>query len=209
MRWCRTQASSHISPVVVDGRVNKAGVCIAAPDRSAILCCWMHQSKGDCAQRYCSRSPTGASKPLQQRDEWCQLPANWLKVLAIRERRVWHYPKTFGLGWEGQHDVVVVDLPSLLLRWKTDVTVFLVLSLSFLVWNSHLWLPCSCTAPLPLPAGLHQHPWLRDGQHIHTFWRRLLAGQRCRCWRKGLPGLIPVGRRAEGFVTCSACKFRW
>ena len=40
--WCRTQASSHNSQGVVDGGVSEAGVSTAAPDRSAVLCCWMH-----------------------------------------------------------------------------------------------------------------------------------------------------------------------
>jgi len=44
IRWCRTQASSHSSQGVVDDRVNEAGVGTAAPDRSAVVCCWMDQS---------------------------------------------------------------------------------------------------------------------------------------------------------------------
>ena len=34
----------------------------------------------------------------------------------------------------------------------------------------HLRLSCPCSAPLPLPANLHQHAWLLDRQHMHTFW---------------------------------------
>jgi len=56
---------------------------------------------------------------------------------------------------------------------------------------------------------LHQHAWLLDRQHMHTFWRRWPAGQRCRCWREGAPGQIPVGRRSWGVVTCFFCRFRW
>ena len=33
VRWCRTQASSHNLQGVVDGEVNKAGICTAAPNR--------------------------------------------------------------------------------------------------------------------------------------------------------------------------------
>ena len=38
VRWCRTQASSHKSQDVVDGRVNEVCVITAALDRSAVLC---------------------------------------------------------------------------------------------------------------------------------------------------------------------------
>ena len=100
-------------------------------------------------------------------------------------------------------------LASLLLRRKTADTVFVVLSFSFQVWSIHLVLPCSCSAPLPLPANLHQHAWLRVRQHMHTFWRWWLAGQRCRCSTEGAPGQIPVGRRSWGVVTCSFGHFRW
>jgi len=44
---------------------------------------------------------------------------------------------------------------------------------------------------------------------MHTFWRSWLAGQRCRCWREGPPGQIPVGRRSWGVVTCFFWCFRW
>ena len=58
--------------------------------------------------------------------------------------------------------------------------------------------PCPCSVPLPLSANLQQHAWLLDHQHMHTFWRRWLAGQRCRCW-EGMPGQIPVGRHSWHF----------
>jgi len=38
VRWCGTQASSHNSQGVIDGRVNEVGVNTAAPDRSAVHC---------------------------------------------------------------------------------------------------------------------------------------------------------------------------
>jgi len=68
-----------------------------------------------------------------------------------------------------------------------------------------LLLPCCCSAPLPLPASLHQHAWLPGRQHMHTFWRRWLAGQRCRCWREGAPGRIPVGRRYVCDLNVAMC----
>ena len=53
--------------------------------------------------------PTGASKPPQQRDAWCQFLAKWHKVPAIRERSVQRYSEVFGIGAEGQDFIVVVD----------------------------------------------------------------------------------------------------
>jgi len=44
---------------------------------------------------------------------------------------------------------------------------------------------------------------------MHTFWRRWLAGQRCRCWREWAPGQIHVGRLSWGVITCFFCRFRW
>jgi len=44
---------------------------------------------------------------------------------------------------------------------------------------------------------------------MHTFWRRWLAGQRCRCWREGAPWQIPVGRCSLGVETFFFCCFRW
>jgi len=100
-------------------------------------------------------------------------------------------------------------LASLLLRWKTADTVFVMLSFSFQVWRYSLSVACPCSALLPPPANLHQHAWLLGRQHMHTFWWRWLAGRRCRCWREGVPGQIPVGCRSWGVVTCSFGHFRW
>jgi len=35
---------------------------------------------------------------------------------------------------------------------------------------------------------------------MHTFWRRWLAGQRCRKGGEGVPGRIRVGRHSRGVV---------
>ena len=43
VRWCRTQACSHCLQGVVDGGFDEAGMSTAAPDRSTVLCSWMHQ----------------------------------------------------------------------------------------------------------------------------------------------------------------------
>jgi len=109
VRWCRAQASSHNSQGVVDGGVNEARMSTAAPDRSAVLCSWMHQGWRSYSQSCCSSTPTGASKPPQELDAWCQLLAKWPKVSAILERPVQHYSEVFGLGAEGQGFVVVFD----------------------------------------------------------------------------------------------------
>ena len=95
---------------------------------------------------------------------------------------------------------------SFLLRRKIINTVFVVLMFSFQVWRDSPTVAMSWLAPLPLPAGLHQHAWLLDRQNMHTFWRRLLAGQRCRCWRcwkEGAPRQISVVTGSWGVVTCS------
>jgi len=102
-------------------------------------------------------------------------------------------------------------LASLLLRWKAADTVFVVLSFTVAskAGGVHLALPCPWSTPLPLPASLYQYAWLLDRQHMHTFWRWWLAGQRCRCWREGTSGPIPVGWRSWSVVTCFFCCFRW
>ena len=70
-------------------------------------------------------------------------------------------------------------LVSLLLRWKTADTVFVLLSFSFQVWR---YSRCDVLGQHPLPANLHQHAWWLDRHHMHIFWRRWLAGQRYWCW---------------------------
>ena len=124
------------------------------------------------------------------------------KVSAVRERPVQRYSEVFGLGAERQCFVVEVDFSShlaSLLRWKATDTVFVVLSFSFQVWRYSHTVACLGSAPLPLPASLHQYAWLLDRQHMHTFWRWCLVGQKCRCWRV-MPGRIPVGRHSWGVV---------
>jgi len=98
-------------------------------------------------------------------------------------------------------------LTSLLLRWKAADTVSVVLSFSFQIWRYSPRVAMCLLSTLPLPANLHQHAWLLGRQHMHTFWRRWLAGQGCRCWREGVPAQIPVGRRPWGVVTCYFLPF--
>jgi len=42
-----------------------------------------------------------------------------------------------------------------------------------------------------------------------TLWKRWLANHRCRCWREGVQGRIPLGRLSWGVVTCCVCRCRW
>jgi len=100
-------------------------------------------------------------------------------------------------------------LASLLLRCEAAVIVLQWWASASKSGGIHLALPCPCSAPLPLPANLDQNAWLLDRQHMDCFWRRLLANQRCRCWREGAPGQIPVGCCSWGVVTCSWCHFQW
>jgi len=109
VRWSRTQASSHDSQGVVNSGVDKAGMSTVAPDRSAVLCSWIHLGKVGCSQSCCSSTLTRASEPSHERDAWCQLLVKWLKVSAVRERPVQRYSEVFGLGAEGQGFVVEVD----------------------------------------------------------------------------------------------------
>jgi len=84
-------------------------VSTGAPDRSAVLCDWVHQGQGGYSQSCCSSTPARASKSPLECDAWCQLLAKWLKVSAIRERPVQRYSEVFGLGAEGQGFIVEVD----------------------------------------------------------------------------------------------------
>jgi len=65
--WCRTQAYSHNLQGVIS-RVSKTGVSTAALDRSRVFCGWIDQGKGGYSQPCCSSTPTGTSKPSQERD---------------------------------------------------------------------------------------------------------------------------------------------
>jgi len=79
----------------------------------------------------------------------------------VSDRPVERCSKVFGLGVEGRVSLLQLTfgsrLASLLLRWKAADTVFVVLSFSFQSVGIHLRLPCSFSAPLPLPANLQQH----------------------------------------------------
>jgi len=74
-------------------------------------------------------------------------------------------------------------LASLLLRWKTANTVFVILSFNFHVWGYSPIVAISLLSTPSTVVSLHQHAWLLGRRRVYTFWRRWLAGQRFRCWR--------------------------
>jgi len=161
VRWCRTQTSSHNSQGVVDGGVDEAGMSTAAPDRSTLQLnvtglVWLFAGL---LLQHPSLAPTGASKPPQECDAWCQLLVKWLKVSAVRERPFQRYSEVFGLRTEGQGFVVVNDLSSrlasLLLRWKAADIVFVVLSFSFQVWR---YSPTAAISLVSTPSTACQSP---------------------------------------------------
>jgi len=141
-------------------------------------------------------------------DAWCQRFAKWLKVPSIRERPVQRYSEVLYLGLEQKGRISLLWLTfssrsASLLRWKTAATVFAVLSFDFQVWRYSPMVAMSLLNTLSTAcqtASLHQHAWLLGRQHMRTFCRRWLAGQRCICWREGVPGQIPVGRHSWGVI---------
>ena len=95
----------------------------ACADWKVVLFGWMNQGCGSYLQSCCSSTPTGASKPPQERDAWCQLLVKWLKVSMICERPVQRYSKFF--CWEQQVPLLKFasssHLMSLLLTpWRLD-----------------------------------------------------------------------------------------
>jgi len=68
-----------------------------------------HQGSGGCSQNCCSSTATGASKPSQERDAWCQLLAKWLKMSAVHGRPVQRYSEVFTLRAEGEGLVIEVE----------------------------------------------------------------------------------------------------
>jgi len=159
VRWCGTQASNHNLQGVVGGGVNETGMSTAAPNRSAVFCSRMDQGSGGCSQRCCSSTPARASKPLQECDAWCQLLAKWLKVSAIRERPVQRYSEVLGSEQKGRVSLLKLTfssrLASLLLRWKADNAVFVVLSFSFQVC---MYSPSVTMSLLSAPSTANQSP---------------------------------------------------
>ena len=135
VHWCGMQASSHNSQGVVDGGVNKAGMSIVAPNRSAVLCSRMTRSRvavhnvvapapqPEPANRF--KSATRDVSFLRS-DSRCRQYVSDLSNVTLR-----------CLGFEQNGKVSLLKLTfssrlgSLLLRWKTANTVFAVLSFSF------------------------------------------------------------------------------
>jgi len=88
-RWRRTQASSHNVQGIIDGRVNEAGMSTAAPNRNALLCCWMDQGYGGCLHFCWSSITVRANELPQECDGWCQHFAKWLKVSVTQTTAAW------------------------------------------------------------------------------------------------------------------------
>jgi len=172
----------------------------------------MYQGQGGCSQSCCSSAPTGASEPSYERDAWCQLLTKWLKVSAVAYVSDLSNVTPRDLGSEQKGRVSFLrltlssGLASLLLRWKTADTVFVVLSFSFQVWRYSVTVAMSLHSTPSTACRSHQHAWLLGRQHMHTFWRRCLASQRCRCWREGVPGQLLVGRRSWGVTPLGWCE---
>ena len=84
------------------------------------------------------------------------------KVSAIRERPVLRYSEVFGLGTEGQGFAVEVDFQLMFGFLVVEMAdcrhrFFMMLNFSSKSGGIHSVFPCPCSAPLPLPANLHQH----------------------------------------------------
>jgi len=103
-------------------------------------------------------------------------------------------PRYLGSEQKGRVSLLCLTLSSrlasLLLRWKAAGTVFVVLSFSFQVWRYSPTVAMSlvstpstaCHSPSPcMIARSSGYGYLLDRQHMHTFRRGWLAGQRCRC----------------------------
>jgi len=167
VRWCRTQAPSHHSQGVVGGRLNEAGVSTAAPDRSVV-------------QQYFAVEWTRAKVALRNVVAPAPQPepANRLKsakrdvnVLRSDSRCRWYVialsnvtPRYVGSEQKGRVSLLWLTfssrLVSLLLRWKTANTAFVVVS--YKSGGIHPRLPYPCLESLPLFVSFHQHAWLVD-----------------------------------------------
>ena len=86
-------------------------------------------------------TPTGTSKPPQERDAWCQLLAKWSDSRCRRYVGDLSNVTPRYLGSEQKSRISLLRLTfssrlaSLLLRWKAADAVFVVQSLSFQVWR--------------------------------------------------------------------------
>ena len=123
----------------------------------------------------------------------------------------WHWSFQFRLDFEicSASALWQKVLEGYLLLWMTKKGhIFLGRSvekepLALVPWihgGIRLWLQCPwpCPAVLPPPANLDQHAWLLGRQHMHIFWRRWLASQRCSLKRRGArtdPCVTPFLRR--------------
>jgi len=152
----------------------------------------------------------GVRRPVTRRGaQGCFLPPR--KFFASPGKIFW-FPQ---LWQKGRFSLLYLTLSSrlgsLLLRWKAADTVFIVVSFKFQVWR---YSPAVAISLVSTPSTACQSPSAcmiaRSSAYAYFLETvRWLAGQRCRYWREGAPGQIPVGRRSWGVVTCFFCRFRW
>jgi len=105
----------------------------------------------------------------------------------VRDCPVQHSSEVCGLGTKEQSFVVVVDFQLtfifLVVKVKTVNTAFVVLSFNFHIWK---YSPTVAMSLLYTPSTVCQSPSAcmiaRSLAYAQSaFWRRWLAGQRCRC----------------------------
>jgi len=139
VRWCRTQAPSHNSPGVGYGRVNEAGVSTAVPNRSVVQYFAVEWTRDKVALRNVvapapQPEPANGLKSAKgdvnffRSDSRCRRYVSAL--FNVTPRYVGSEQKGRALLWLNFSS----RLASLLLRWKTANTAFVVLRFNFQVW---------------------------------------------------------------------------
>ena len=134
----RMQTSSHSLQGLIDGKVNEVVVSTMAPSRSAVLFCWMDQGSGDClnvAPASCLKCATCDVSFCDVTqivgDTWATCPACYSDIFGHEAKgRVWHWSY-----FQLMFSFLVEMVASVLLRWKSADTVFVVPSFNFQVWR--------------------------------------------------------------------------
>jgi len=154
VRWCRTQAFSHNSQGVVDGSVSEAGVSTAAPGRSAVFCCWVDQDYKMAVRNVVALAPQPepASRLEVRRvmSTFCEVTqgvGNTWATYPMLLRDIWARSRRAGF----RCCVLTFSsrLASLLLKWKTADTAFVVLSFSSQIWRNSPTYYCCVFAQHP------------------------------------------------------------
>ena len=160
--WFRTQVSSHSSQGVVDDKVNEAGVgkCGTRQERSTLLLngpglMWLFAM-------LLHQLPARASKPPQACNDAI------VKFLQSDLRSWWYVsvlsnitPRYVGSDQKSRVSLLCLTfisrLTSLLLRWKTANTAFVVPCFNFQVWRYSPTVAMSVLNTFSLFVSLHQH----------------------------------------------------